>query len=231
MADRNATGYHPGKEAAGKKAADLVEDGMVVGLGTGSTTAYTIREVGKRVNEGLDILAVVTSYQSEMLAIEAGIPLTTLAEHPVLDIAIDGADQVNANLDTIKGGGAAHTREKIVALSAKRFIIVADDTKYVDELEMPVPIEVLPCAYKLVQKQIAGLGGNAVIRAASRKDGPVISDNGNFTMDADFGKIKKPEELSDSLSKCVGLVEHGIFTNVDEVYIGDKDGNVKVLKR
>ena len=231
MADRNSPSYHPGKEAAGKKAADLVEDGMIVGLGTGSTTAYTIKEIGKRVKDGLDILAVVTSYQSEMLAIEAGIPLTSLAEHPVLDIAIDGADQVNGRLDTIKGGGAAHTKEKIVGLSAKRFIIVADESKYVEELEMPIPIEVLSYAYKLVQKQIADLGGEAVIRAASRKDGPVISDNGNFTMDADFGKIENPEELSSSLSKCAGLVEHGIFTNVDEVYIGDQEGNVKVLKR
>ncbi|MDK2892198.1 ribose-5-phosphate isomerase RpiA [Methanohalophilus sp.] len=231
MADRNSAGYHAGKEAAGKSAADLVEDGMIVGLGTGSTTAYTIKEIGKRVKEGLDILAVVTSYQSEMLAIEAGIPLTSLAEHSLLDIAIDGADQVNFDLDAIKGGGAAHTREKIVALSAKRFIIVADDSKYVKELEMPVPIEVLPCACKLVQKQIADLGGNAVIRAASKKDGPVITDNGNFILDADFGKIKNPEELSSDLSKCVGLVEHGIFTNVDEVYIGDLDGNIKVLKK
>jgi ribose 5-phosphate isomerase A len=138
---------------------------------------------------------------------------------------------VNADLDIIKGGGAAHTREKIVSLSAKRFIIVADDSKYVEELEMSVPIEVLPFACKLVQKQIDVLGGKAVIRTASAKDGPVISDNGNFILDADFGKIGNPEKLSSSLSKCVGLVEHGIFTNVDEVYIGNKDGNVKVLKK
>lgn len=231
MADRNSSGYHPGKEAAGKEAADLVKDGMIVGLGTGSTTAYTIKELGKMVKEGLDILAVVTSYQSEMLAIEAGIPLTSLAEYPELDIAIDGADQVNARLDAIKGGGAAHTREKIVALSAKQFIIVADDSKYVEKLEMPVPIEVLPYACKLVQRQIADLGGKAILRPASRKDGPVISDNGNFILDADFGIIDDPKSLSSGLSSCAGIVEHGIFTNVDDVYIGDKRGTVKVIKK
>lgn len=109
MKDRNPTGESPEKKAAGIAAADLVQDGMVVGLGTGSTTAYTIAELGRRVDEGLDIIAVVTSYQSEMLAIQAGITLTSLAEHPNLDIAIDGADQIDAALNVIKGGGAAYT--------------------------------------------------------------------------------------------------------------------------
>jgi ribose 5-phosphate isomerase A len=228
MNDRKAASASPGKKAAGKAAADLVTDGMVVGLGTGSTAAYTIEELGKRVAEGLDILAVVTSYQSEMLAIEAGIPLTTLAEHPVIDIAIDGADQIDSNLNAIKGGGAAHTREKVVAQSAKRFVVVVDGSKVTGKLDRPVPLEVLPYARNLAMQKIAELGAKPILRLAVRKDGPVITDNGNFIIDADFGVIDDPAELGLKLSTCTGIVGHGIFTNVDEVYIGKKDGKVEV---
>jgi len=231
MKERNPSGESPEKKAAGIAAADLVQDGMVVGLGTGSTTAYTIAELGRRVADGLDIIAVVTSYQSEMLAIQAGIPLTTLAEHPELDLAIDGADQVNAAMHVIKGGGAAHTREKVVSRSAKRFVIVADEGKISEGMDHFVPIEVLPYAKELVSKQIRELGGEPVLRLASRKDGPVISDNGNFIIDAEFGFIEDPEEMSFILSQLTGVVEHGIFTNVDEVYIGKKDGSVEIRKK
>jgi len=228
MNERNAGVSSPEKKAAGKAAASLVTDGMVVGLGTGSTTAYSIEELGKRVAEGLDILAVVTSYQSEMLAIDAKIPLTTLAEHPVLDIAIDGADQIDSDLNAIKGGGAAHTREKVVAQSAKRFVVVADESKVTKKLEHPVPLEVLPYARNLVMQRAAELGAKPVLRTAVRKDGPVVTDNGNFIIDADFGVIGDPAELGLKLSAITGIVEHGIFTNVDEVYIGRKDGKVEV---
>jgi ribose 5-phosphate isomerase A len=215
------------KHAAGEHAAGLVEDGMVVGLGTGSTTAYAIIEIGRRVADGLDILGVPTSYQSAFLAAENGIPLTTLDEHPELDIDIDGADQI-AGFNVIKGGGAAHTREKIVALSSKKFVIIADESKCSDILSQSVPLEVLPFALKLAIKQVAKLGGKAELRMGVSKDGPVISDNGNFIMDADFGKIEDPSSLDEKLSKCCGIVEHGIFTCVDAVYIGKKDGSVKI---
>ena len=228
MKDRTQSSASLEKKAAGEAAAELVEDGMIVGLGTGSTTAYAIAEIGRRVAEGLDILAVVTSYQSEMLAIEAGIPLTTLAEHPVLDIDIDGADQIDSKLYTIKGGGAAHTREKVVARSAKRFIVVADESKVSDQLNHFVPIEVLPYAKNLVSKQLEDLGANPVMRLGARKDGPVITDNGNFVIDAEFGVIEDPAGLSLTLSELTGVVEHGIFTNVDGVYIGKKDGSVEI---
>ncbi|KXS40785.1 MAG: ribose-5-phosphate isomerase [Methanolobus sp. T82-4] len=229
MKERNPTGESPEKKAAGIAAAELVQDGMVVGLGTGSTTAYTISELGRRVDEGLDIIAVVTSYQSEMLAIEAGITLTSLAEHPELDIAIDGADQINSALNVIKGGGAAHTREKVVSRSAERFVIVADESKYSEQLDHYVPLEVLPYAKELVSKHVRKLGGEPVLRLASKKDGPVISDNGNFIIDASFGVIDNPVVTSALLSQAAGIVEHGIFTNVDEVYIGKKDGSVQKL--
>jgi len=228
MKDRNPTAESVEKKSAGMAAADLVKDGMVVGLGTGSTAAYTIAELGNRVAAGLDILAVVTSYQSEMLAIKAGIPLTTLAEHPVLDIAIDGADQVDSNLNVIKGGGAAHTREKVVARSAKHFVIVADESKVCDRLNHFVPVEVLPYASNLVMQKLRELGAEPILRMGVRKDGPVITDNGNFIIDADFGVIDNPQELALKLSTCTGIVEHGIFTSVDEVYIGKKDGTVEV---
>lgn len=225
----NNSGQTNPKQTAGEKAAQLVKDGMVVGLGTGSTTAYAIKELGKRVTEGLDIMGVPTSYQSAFLASENGIRLTTLDEHPLLDIDIDGADQIVSST-AIKGGGAAHTHEKIVALSSKRFVVVVDESKYSDVLNHPVPLEVLPFARKLVEKQVAELGGNPRLRMGVEKDGPVISDNGNFIMDADFGIIDNPESLATLLSLCTGIVEHGIFTNVNTVYIGKKDGSVQILE-
>ncbi len=148
---------------------------MVVGLGTGSTVAYTIKELGRRVKEeGLDILGVVTSYQSEMLAIDAGIRLTTLSQDPELDIAIDGADQIDSNLYAIKGGGgAAHTREKIVSVSAKRFVVVADDSKTSTQLDKPVPVEVLPFAKEPAVNRIRKLGGEPRLRSAVKKTVPL----------------------------------------------------------
>jgi ribose 5-phosphate isomerase A len=232
MTERNASADSSEKRAAGIAASQVVESGMIVGLGTGSTVAYTIKELGRRVREeGLDILGVVTSYQSEMLAIEAGIPLTTLAQHPKLDLAIDGADQIDSNLNAIKGGGAAHTREKIVSASATRFLVVADESKTSVQLDKVVPIEVLPFAKELVIEKIRGLGGKPELRLALRKDGPVITDNGNFVLDSSFGVIQYPESLGIKQSSIPGVVEHGIFSNVDELYIGKKDGSVKIVRK
>jgi ribose 5-phosphate isomerase A len=232
MTERNTSTDSEEKRAAGIAASRIVESGMIVGLGTGSTVAYTIKELGRRVREeGLEILGVVTSYQSEMLAIEAGIPLTTLAQHPVLDLAIDGADQIDSKLYAIKGGGAAHTREKIVSVSAKRFLVVADESKTSVQLDKAVPVEVLPFAKELVMKKIRDIGGKPELRLALRKDGPVITDNGNFVLDSSFGIIKDPEELALQLSVIPGVVEHGIFSNVNELYIGKKDGSVKIVRK
>jgi ribose 5-phosphate isomerase A len=219
---------HNPKEVAGRQAAQLVKDNMVVGLGTGSTTAYAIKELGRRVAGGLKLLGVPTSYQSAFLAAENNIPLTTLDEHPVLDIDIDGADQV-ANFVAIKGGGAAHTREKIVAQSAREFVVVADESKMSAVLNHTIPLEVIPFARKLVEKEVVELGGKTEVRMGESKDGPVISDNGNFIMDADFGEIHDPASLDKALSYCTGIVEHGIFMNVDVVYIGKKDGTVEII--
>jgi ribose 5-phosphate isomerase A len=178
---KDASSNSAAKKAAGEAAAELVRNGMVVGLGTGSTVAWTIKRLGERVREeDLDFYGVPTSFQAEQLAIESNIRLTSLNQHPVLDLAIDGADQVDINLMVIKGGGAAHTREKVVSCSAKWFVIVADQSKFVERLTWPVPVEVIPMAFKLAGRRLEELGGKPVLRQGLRKDGPVITDNGNF---------------------------------------------------
>ncbi|MCD1294833.1 ribose 5-phosphate isomerase A [Methanocella sp. CWC-04] len=228
---KNLSGSEEAKRNAAEKACELVTDGMVVGLGTGSTTAHAIKYLGRKVVEdGLKIKGVPTSYASEALAIECGIPLTSLTESPELDIAIDGADQVDAALNVIKGGGAAHTREKIVSMSAAKFVVIIDDKKYTDVLARSVPIEVIPYARRLVEKELSKLGGKCTVRSGTGKDGPVISDNGNMILDCEFGRILEPAALSVKLSRIPGLVEHGIFTNASMVYIGYED-KVEVRSR
>ncbi len=228
---REASANADAKRAAGESAAALVKDGMVVGLGTGSTVAWAIQRLGARVKEeGLDILGVPTSYQAEALAIAAGIKLTTLSQYPVLDLAIDGADQIDFNLFAIKGGGAAHTREKVVSASARQFVVVADESKYAEKLSHSVPVEVLPFAARLVEERMKGLGGVPVLRLGRMKDGPVITDNGNFVMDVDFGVIEDPEALAAKLCPIPGLVEHGIFDNLDELHLARVEW-VEIIKR
>jgi len=203
----------------------------VVGLGTGSTVAWTVKRLGERIKEeGLDFLGIPTSFQAENLAIASGIKLTTLNQHPILDLAIDGADQVDHNLYVIKGGGAAHTREKVVACSARKFVIVADESKYVEKLTWPVPVEVLPFAFRLVERRLKELSGKPVLRLGKMKDGPVITDNGNFVMDVDFGVIEDPQGLAAKISPIPGVVEHGIFDNLDELYLA-RAGRVERIRR
>jgi len=228
---REASANANAKKAAGESAAALVKDGMVVGLGTGSTVAWTIQRLGERVNEeGLDILGVPTSYQAEALAIASKIPLTSLSQHPILDLAIDGADQIDFNLFAIKGGGAAHTREKVVSASARRFVVAADESKYAEKLSRPVPVEVLPFAARLVEQRLKELGGRPVLRLGKMKDGPVITDNGNLVMDVDFGVIEEPETLVAKLCPIPGLVEHGIFDNLEELHLA-RPGGMEIIRR
>ena len=229
---KDVSAYADAKRLAGEAAATLVKSGMVVGLGTGSTVAWTIKRLGERVKEeGLDFWGVPTSFQAENLAIASGIKLTTLNSHPILDLAIDGADQVDHNLFVIKGGGAAHTREKVVACSARRFVIVADESKYVERLAHPVPVEVLPFAFRLVERRLLELSGKPVLRLGKMKDGPVITDNGNFVMDADFGVIEDPRGLATKISPIPGVVEHGIFDNLDELYLAREDGVERIGRK
>ncbi len=200
------------KRAAGYQAADMVEDGMVIGLGTGSTVFHAIECLSGRIRDGLSVAGVPTSYQTAMRAREYGIPLTTLDDNPVLDLAIDGADQVDPQLMMIKGRGAAHTREKCVAAAAFRFIVVVDEAKMVRRLSGVVPVETIPFATKTAMAQLRGLGCRPFIREAVKKDGPVITDNGNFVVDCQFEEIPDPAALEAALAMIPGVVESGLFT-------------------
>jgi ribose 5-phosphate isomerase A len=216
---KQSGGSDDAKRRAGEAAAGEVEDGMVVGLGTGSTAAHAIRALGDR---GIAIEGVPTSFQSKRRAIDAGIPLTTLDEASV-DLAIDGADQI-ADGALVKGGGAAHAREKYVDASADRFVVVADPSKEADALDHPVPVEVLPDAQSVVCEDIAELGGSPELRAAARKDGPVVTDNGNLVLDCEFGRIEDPSGLAADLAGIPGVVEHGLFVGLaDAAYVGTSD--------
>jgi ribose 5-phosphate isomerase A len=196
---------------------------MVVGLGTGGTAAHAIRAIGRQVDAGLDVTGVPTSFQSRELAREAGIPLADLDEVDV-DLAIDGADEV-AGGDLVKGGGGAHAREKIVDASADRFLVVADPTKEADRLSVPVPLEVLPAARTTVADAVRELGGDPALRRAERKDGPVVTDNGNLLLDCSFGEIDDPATLARELAGVPGVVEHGLFVGLaDAVHVGSDDG-------
>ena len=219
------------KEKAAESASSLISDGMVVGLGTGSTAEIVIREIGNRIKtEEFEILGVPTSLRTEMVAIECGIPITTLSEHPSLDICIDGADQVDSELNLIKGGWGSHTREKIVSYAAKKLVICVEEEKIMEQLTKPVPLEVLPYAVKIVEKQVKKLGGKPALRSEGTRGGYSVTEHGNLVIDADFGVIHNPEEMSTALSSVVGSLEHGIFTNAAEVHVGNEKG-VRVLKR
>jgi ribose 5-phosphate isomerase A len=222
------------KREAGYRAAEKVEDGMVIGLGTGSTTLFAMEHLSFLIEEnGLRIQGVPTSFQTEMRARQLQIPLTTLDAYPELDLAIDGADQVDPDLRLIKGRGAALTREKCVAAAAEELVIVVDTSKYVRSLNGPVPIEVLPFALHPVILGIRAIGGIPELRNGIRKDGPVITDNGNFILDCSFGEITEPERLEGILSLMPGVLSCGLFCEFVEktvVVVGGDDG-CRELKR
>ena len=215
-----------------KEAVKLVEDGMVVGLGTGSTAALFIRELGNRIQEEeLTVFGIPTSFEAKMLAMQYGIPLVTLDEYDV-DIAFDGADEVEEKtLFLIKGGGGCHTQEKIVDYNANKFVVLVDEGKLVKKLgeKFPIPVEVIPSAYRVVMRALSEMGGEAVIRLGERKRGPVITDNGNMIIDV-FMKVDDAVELEKEINNIPGVVENGIFTKVDKVLVGTKKG-VKTLKK
>ena len=175
--------------------------------------------------EGINVLGIPTSFQSLLIAKEWNIPITTLEEHDI-DLSVDGADEVDGEFNLIKGGGAAHTKEKIVDYAAKKFIVIVDESKVVDSLgDFPVPVEVLPDASRVVIKTLEDMGASCEIRMAQRKDGPVITDNGNFVIDAKFSEIDSPSHLEIDLNSIPGVVENGIFSQmVDKVIIGTEEG-------
>ncbi len=222
------------KQEVGKAAAALVQSGTIVGLGTGSTTAYAIEYLGNRLKSGeiTDIKGVPTSFQAEVLAKQYGIPLTTLDAIDHIDIAIDGADEVDPQKNLIKGGGAAHTREKIVDALADRFIVVVDSNKLVDKLGSTflLPVEVIPMAVTPVMRAIEKLGGKPELRMGIKKAGPVITDQGNMVVDVKFDSIDNPAELEKTLNNIPGVLENGLFVGVaDVILVGEvKDGQPTV---
>jgi ribose 5-phosphate isomerase A len=216
------------KRTAGIKAAEYIRAGMIVGLGTGSTVAYTMEKLAERIkSEGLSIKGVPTSVQTALKARSYGIPLISADEFENIDITIDGADQIDRNLCLIKGRGAAHVRERIIADASKELIIVADTSKLCDELSGPVPIEVIPFALGHVMSRLKQMGGNPEIREGVKKDGPVFSDNGNIIIDYKPGTISDPVQLETTINNIPGVVSCGIFTEFTKktiVIIGSETG-------
>lgn len=223
------------KKRAALEAVKHVKDNNVVGLGSGSTAAFAIKALGERVkNEQLKILGIPTSYQAFLLAVENGVAITTLDEHPQIDVTIDGADQITGELSLIKGMGAALAREKIVAASSKLNVIIVDENKKVKVLgenNQPVPIEVLPFAISLVKRKIVEVGGNPIVREGKGKLGPVITDNGNAIIDASFGLIQNPSELEVKLKMIPGVVETGLFVNLTDIAYLATSNTVEKIER
>ena len=228
------------KRAVGHAAAALVEDGMRLGLGTGSTTAFAIEAIGRRVaSEGLDVSGVPTSFAAERLARASGVPVVSLDEigldtrptsQAPLDLALDGADEVSPALDVIKGRGAAHVREKVVATLAARFVVLVDASKESERLGTlaAVPVEVLPFAEPAVTRALRGLGAEPALRMGERKDGPVVTDQGLWVLDARFPGIDDPAGLSAAIDGIPGVLGHGLFVGIaTDVLVGAADEQVR----
>jgi ribose 5-phosphate isomerase A len=223
------------KRKAVLKALEPLKSGWIVGIGSGSTTAYAVSELGRLGKIGkLDVSIVPTSHQIENLAIAHGLKIVSLNEAFTVDYAIDGADQVDeSSLNVIKGGGGSMLREKIVDSAATKLAIVVDETKLSKKLGVrhPVPLEVSPFAYRYVQSRIVRMGGRSKLRESGGKVGPVVTDNGNFVLDADFGTIAKPSVLEKRLKSIPGILESGLFINMaDVVLVGLSDGGVRTLE-
>lgn len=222
------------KEMAARAAIEHIETDQVIGIGSGSTIEYFIKLLRQRMlAEELKIAAIPTSYQSAFLLIQNQIPLTTLNEHPEFEVAVDGADEIDSALNLIKGAGAALTQEKIVDSMAKKFIVIADESKLVKKLgeKMPIPIEIIPAALACVTKRLSAYTEEFSLREAVKKLGPVITDNGNFIIDARIKDIENPKILALELKGIPGVVENGLFVEMAHIaYIGSKTG-LKELNR
>ncbi|MCK4366103.1 MAG: ribose-5-phosphate isomerase RpiA [Thermoplasmatales archaeon] len=214
------------KKLAGEKAVEHIEDGMIVGLGTGSTVEYTLRKLGTLVRDGLKIKGIPTSIHTQRIAKEEKIPLTTLEENPVIDITIDGADEVDSDINLIKGGGGALLREKVIAFNSKKVIIVIDDSKVVKALgiDFPLPVEVVKFGWTSTKKTLEDFGCNVELRKIMGEE-PFITDNSNYILDCEFERIAEPEQLEIDMNNTPGVVENGLFIGlVDEVIVGGKQG-------
>jgi ribose 5-phosphate isomerase A len=213
------------KKIAAEKATEEVQNGMVVGLGTGSTVYYALLKLGKMVRDGLNIIGIPTSDGTEKIAVEQNIPLSTLAAHPTIELTIDGADEVDAHLNLIKGGGAALVREKIIANASKRILIVVDESKVSRVLgtTFALPVEIVQFGWEATQREVNKICGKSDLRGGV--ESPLITDNGNYILDCHFDGIPEPEKVELQLNNIPGVVENGIFVNrADKVIIGTSTG-------
>ena len=228
------------KQAVAQAAVDQIQNGMILGLGSGSTAALMIEALALKLKSGeiKDVVGVTTSFQGEVLATELGIPLKSLSSVSEIDLAIDGADEVDPKFQLIKGGGACHVQEKLVAALAKKFVVVVDSTKLVTKLNLDfkLPVEVLPSAWKQVQKTLKNLGAEGNLRMAQKKAGPIVTDQGNLILDLTFSNgIDQPELLETQINNIPGVLENGLFVNLtDEVLVGKVENDevgVESLKK
>jgi ribose 5-phosphate isomerase A len=222
------------KRNAVLQAIQPVKNGWVIGLGSGSTMAYAVRELARlQRDRKMELSIVPTSYQIEYLAASHGLRITSLTEVACVDYAIDGADQVrDGSLDLVKGGGGALLREKIVDSSARSFVVVVDQLKVVHYLggKQLIPLEILPFASRYVRSEVAKMGGKAKVREGTGKMGPVVTDNGNFLLDVDFGRVESPSKLERRLKAIPGVLETGLFVHMaDRVFVGQRNGKVRVM--
>lgn len=218
------------KKAAGEKAVEYIKDGMIIGLGSGSTVYWTLKKLGELIEQGLNVKGIPSSLRTEGWAKDFKIPLTDFSEVQSLDLAIDGADEIDPQFNLTKGGGGSLVREKIVDANAKKLIIVADESKMVPQLgEFPLPVEVLKFGWEVTAKQIAELGAKPVLR--EREGSVFISNNGNFILDCHFNVIIDPEKLHYELKQMLGVVETGLFINLTDTIIIAGEKEVKVIDK
>jgi len=223
------------KQIVADAAIKEIKDDMTLGLGSGSTAALMIKSLANEIHFGKlkNIRGVATSFQSEVLALELDIPIIDLASVSQIDLAIDGADEVDPRFQLIKGGGACHVREKLVASKAKKLLIVVDETKLVQNLNQsfPLPVEVLPNAWKQVQEVISEMKGSSSLRMATKKAGPVVTDQGNLILDVLFNDgIKNPKDIEMSINNIPGVLENGLFVDLeDNILVGKIENSIPVV--
>jgi ribose 5-phosphate isomerase A len=218
------------KKMVAEAAVELIEDGMTVGLGTGSTAHWAIVKLGEKVGKGLKIKAIATSKESDSLARDHNIPIVSFSDIDNIDITIDGADEVDEDLNLIKGGGGALLREKIIAVASEKLIIIVDDTKRVKQLgTFPLPVEVVPFGVENTMVKLEKLGCITNLRMTDEHD-RFKTDNGNYVVDCKFGPIENPKSLSQHLNSIPGVVENGLFIGIaQKVFVGFQNGKVEVL--
>jgi len=222
-----------GKESAAVKAVDEnVRKGMVLGIGSGSTVVYAVKRIAQLNNENdLDLKCIPTSFQAYNLIIDNGLNLVSIDRYPVIDLDIDGADEIDKDLNAIKGGGGCLVQEKIIASISKKFVLIADyrkDSEFLGQnWKNGIPVEIIPLARVPLMKKFEELGGKPILRMAKAKSGPLVTDNGNFIIDVDFGIVKNPSKINDKLLSIPGVVDTGLFIGMaSKAYFGQKDGSV-----